>query len=165
VDWELPRSKIKVMQQLGIGEFGPIYDAEVQLEVNVVSRALVKVFSQGTTQDLVRFREDIAALMEFNHPHVARLFGVVSHSPYYAVLELTVNGDLKTFLISSSSSSVDSNKPMLSTLQLVAMATDAASGLAYLESLKYVHKDVAARNCIVTQNLGVKVTGELELCM
>ena len=43
VDWELPRSKVRIMQQLGIGEFGPIYDAEVQLEVNVVSRALVKV--------------------------------------------------------------------------------------------------------------------------
>ena len=43
MDWELPRNKVKVIQQLGIGEFGPIYDAEVQLEANVVSRALVKV--------------------------------------------------------------------------------------------------------------------------
>ena len=94
VDWELPRNKVKVIQQLGIGEFGPIYDAEVRLEANFVSRALVKVcivhllpvimihdccllsvfvylfvvivlqvFSQGTSQDLVRFRDDIAALM------------------------------------------------------------------------------------------------------
>lgn len=29
----------------------------------------------------------------------------------------------------------------------------------------HTNRDVAARNCIVTQNLGVKVTGELELCM
>ena len=43
MDWELPRNKVKVIQQLGIGEFGPIYDAEVRLEANVVSRALVKV--------------------------------------------------------------------------------------------------------------------------
>ena len=43
--------------------------------------------------------------------------------------------------------------------QLVAMATDAASGLAYLERVGYVHKDVAARNCIVTQDLSVKITG------
>ena len=43
VDWELPRNKVKVIQQLGIGEFGPIYDAEVRLEANFVSRALVKV--------------------------------------------------------------------------------------------------------------------------
>ena len=43
MDWELPRNKVKVIQQLGIGEFGPIYDAEVRLEANFVSRALVKV--------------------------------------------------------------------------------------------------------------------------
>lgn len=40
------------------------------------------------------------------------------------------------------------------------MATDAASGLAYLERVGYVHKDVAARNCIVTQDLSVKITGK-----
>ena len=40
------------------------------------------------------------------------------------------------------------------------MATDAASGLAYLERVGYIHKDVAARNCIVSQDLTVKITGK-----
>ncbi len=40
---EVPRENIKILQQLGIGEFGPIYDAEVQLNVNVKSRTLIKV--------------------------------------------------------------------------------------------------------------------------
>ena len=31
------------MRQLGIGEYGPIYDAEVKVKKNLVSRALVKV--------------------------------------------------------------------------------------------------------------------------
>ena len=35
-----------------------------------------------------------------NNAHVARLLGVVSSSPYYAVYELPVNGDLKMFLVS-----------------------------------------------------------------
>ncbi len=42
-DLELPRSKVSLQQQLGIGEFGPIYDAEVEMGRNVVTRALVKV--------------------------------------------------------------------------------------------------------------------------
>ena len=46
--------------------------------------------------------------------------------------------------------------------QLVAMATDAASGLAYLERVGYIHTDVAARNCIVSQDLTIKITGELK---
>lgn len=35
-----------------------------------------------------------------NNAHVARLLGVVSSTPYYAVYELPVNGDLKMFLVS-----------------------------------------------------------------
>ena len=43
------------------------------------------------------------------------------------------------------------------------MATDAASGLAYLERVGYIHTDVAARNCVVSQDLTVKITGKPEL--
>ena len=44
--------------------------------------------------------------------------------------------------------------------KLVAMASDVASGLSYLECMDYVHTDVAARNCLVTENLCVKITGK-----
>ena len=43
--WEISREKIRLLQQLGIGEFGAVYDAEVRLEKNVKSRALVKVIT------------------------------------------------------------------------------------------------------------------------
>ena len=87
VNWELDRKSITLRKQLGIGEFGPIYDAELQLGLNMTSRAVVKVkimtvykyrlpfrikrqygiltihplqvFQQGTSQDLVRFREEV----------------------------------------------------------------------------------------------------------
>ncbi len=42
-DWELARKQIKLVKQLVIGEFGPIYEAEVKLKTNVSVRALVKV--------------------------------------------------------------------------------------------------------------------------
>ena len=47
----------------------------------------------------------------------------------------------------------------LTPTQLVAMATDVALGLSYLESRSYVHTDIAARNCVVTQTLAVKIAG------
>ena len=49
VDWELDRKSITLRKQLGIGEFGPIYDAELQLGLNTTSRAVVKVHSHTCT--------------------------------------------------------------------------------------------------------------------
>lgn len=42
-DIEVKRDDINVTHQLGEGQFGPIYDAEVRLDVDVLSRALIKV--------------------------------------------------------------------------------------------------------------------------
>ena len=37
------------------------------------------------------------------------------------------------------------------------MASDVASGLAYLSLNKYVHRDVACRNCLVNSDRKVKL--------
>ena len=41
------------------------------------------------------------------HARVGRVFGVVSQSPYYLVMELTINGDLKTFLLTAAQRAAD----------------------------------------------------------
>lgn len=43
LDIEVRRDDISIIQQLGEGEFGPIYDAELKLDVNVLSRTIIKV--------------------------------------------------------------------------------------------------------------------------
>ena len=104
----------------------------------------------------------------FDHQSIGKLLGMVSQCPYYIVLEMTVNGDLKSFLLATSAagSTTKENGRLrlgqaeLTTPQRVAMATDAACGLAYLEGLQYAHRDVAARNCMVTQHLGIKIGGQ-----
>lgn len=40
---EIDRNDINVTNRLGIGEFGPLLDAEVKLDVNDVQRAMIKV--------------------------------------------------------------------------------------------------------------------------
>ena len=40
---EIARTDINITNRLGIGEFGPIYDAELQLDVNDIQRVLIKV--------------------------------------------------------------------------------------------------------------------------
>ena len=72
VDWELDRKNITLRDQLGIGEFGPIYDAELQLGLNVTSRAVVKV---------VKFK--FVSLHFLHHMYICRFFDRVLHRTWY----------------------------------------------------------------------------------
>ena len=45
----------------------------------------------------------------------------------------------------------------VSNRRLTSMAADVASGLAYLSLNKYVHRDVACRNCLVNSDRQVKL--------
>ena len=40
---EIDRADINITNRLGIGEFGPIFDAEVKLDINDIRRAMIKV--------------------------------------------------------------------------------------------------------------------------
>ena len=59
----------------------------------------------------MRFREEVERLRTMTHPRVAGLFGVVSKAPYYIVTELSINGDLKSFLHTSSDKEDFDGKP------------------------------------------------------
>jgi serine/threonine protein kinase len=45
----------------------------------------------------------------------------------------------------------------VSNRRLTSMALDVARGLSYLAELKYVHRDVACRNCLVNSSRCVKL--------
>jgi serine/threonine protein kinase len=45
----------------------------------------------------------------------------------------------------------------VSNRRLTSMALDVARGLAYLKELKYVHRDIACRNCLVNSSRVVKL--------
>ena len=41
---EIAQTDISITNKLGIGEFGPIYDAEVKMGINDIQRAMIKVY-------------------------------------------------------------------------------------------------------------------------
>ena len=62
--------------QIGEGEFGVVCRGEWQNKAGVVQQVAVKTLH--SEDDKVKFLQEAAAMGQFNHPHVARLFGVVT---------------------------------------------------------------------------------------
>ncbi|KAI6649365.1 Insulin receptor [Oopsacas minuta] len=158
-DWDVYRRQVNLIEELGEGEFGKIYDAEVMKDSQRV-RALVKTFLSGSVQGMEEFKMEMERLKVFQHPNVGRLIAVLTSSvPFYTIMELPLNGALKTFLLENMNLFTNpTSQHYLTHLQLLSMGYDICNGCAYLDTLPYIHTDLATRNCFVAGDLTVKVT-------
>lgn len=88
-------------------------------------------------------------MQKFDHPHIIRLIGICSSAPIWIVMELARFGELRAYL------KTHAKKLKLGTLLLYCYQLSTA--LSYLESKKFVHRDIAARNVLVSSQNCIKV--------
>ncbi|MEQ2158365.1 putative serine/threonine protein phosphatase [Goodea atripinnis] len=73
---------------------------------------------------------------QFDHPHIVKLMGVITENPVWIIMELCTLGEVRKY-------SLDLATLILYSYQL-------STALAYLESKRFVHRDIAARNVLVS---------------
>ena len=132
---EIDRSQIRLIQRLGAGQFGEVWEG---LWNNMTSVA-VKTLSPGTmsTSD---FLQEARLMMRLHHPNIVQLYAVCTREePVYIVTELMKHGSLLQYLRQGEGRS-------LKLPQLINMASQVASGMSYLTERNIVHLDLAARN-------------------
>lgn len=81
-------------------------------------------------------------MQQFEHQHIIRLLGICSQSPIWIVMEWARHGELRAYL--------QNNRRTLETSTLVLFAFQLSTALSYLESKNFVHRDIAARNVLVS---------------
>ena len=66
------------MKSLGSGEFGNVYKAIWSIS-GTTKDVAVKTLKPGSSEDdSVRFLQEAAIMGQFNHPHVVKLYGVIT---------------------------------------------------------------------------------------
>ncbi|XP_071452012.1 tyrosine-protein kinase transmembrane receptor Ror2-like isoform X2 [Hetaerina americana] len=171
---EYPRNDIVYIRDLGQGAFGRVFQAKAPGLVKGEDFTLVavKMLKDEATEDMqVDFEREACLLAEFDHPHIIRLLGVCAVGrPMCLLFEYMGRGDLNEFLrscspsnyIVRSRSSSEGGREVfrdvqLTPVELTNIAKQVAAGMVYLSDRMFVHRDLATRNCLVDDDMVVKI--------
>ncbi|XP_068222552.1 uncharacterized protein [Palaemon carinicauda] len=164
-EWELPREKVVINRTIGEGAFGTVYGGECQFGEDTPWVAVaVKTLKVGSTvEEKLDFLGEAEMMKRFNHKNIVQLLGLCTHQePIYMVMEFMLYGDLKIYLLARrhlvSDKTVQTEEDEVSSKRLTSMALDICRALAYLTEHRYVHRDVACRNCLVSAERVVKLS-------
>ncbi|XP_058790525.1 discoidin domain-containing receptor 2-like [Phymastichus coffea] len=184
---DIPGQCLHTMEKLGAGHIGEvIICAVLGLKDSTTSKfnalisseplrlAVARIpntdFTDGSPSDEDTLRE-IRYLSCLSDPNLARILGIVydatEPSRPWTIIEYTELGDLAHYL-QYSEPLVGTQRPncslnFISQNCLLYMGMQVVSAMRYLESKHLVHKDLAARNCLLGRAYTVKVT-DIAMC-
>ncbi|XP_016063286.1 PREDICTED: focal adhesion kinase 1 isoform X1 [Miniopterus natalensis] len=149
-DYEIQRERIELGRCIGEGQFGDVHQGIYLSPENPALAVAIKT-CKNCTSDSVRekFLQEALTMRQFDHPHIVKLIGVITENPVWIIMELCTLGELRSFL--------QVRKYNLDLASLILYAYQLSTALAYLESKRFVHRDIAARNVLVSSNDCVKL--------
>ncbi|XP_034560619.1 focal adhesion kinase 1-like isoform X6 [Notolabrus celidotus] len=142
-DYEIQRDRIELGRCIGEGQFGDVHQGEYNSPDKPSLPVAIKT-CKNCTSDSVRekFLQEALTMRQFDHPHIVKLIGVITENPVWIIMELCTLGELRSFL--------QVRKYSLDLATLILFAYQLSTALAYLESKRFVHRDIAARNVLVS---------------
>uniref|UniRef100_A0A3B4YKL3 Focal adhesion kinase 1 n=1 Tax=Seriola lalandi dorsalis TaxID=1841481 RepID=A0A3B4YKL3_SERLL len=142
-DYEIQRDRIELGRCIGEGQFGDVHQGVYISPENPALSVAVKT-CKNSTSDSVRekFLQEALTMRQFDHPHIVKLMGVITENPVWIIMELCTLGELRSFL--------QVRKYSLDLATLILYSYQLSTALAYLESKRFVHRDIAARNVLVS---------------
>lgn len=181
---EYPRNNIQYVRDIGEGAFGRVFQARAPglLPMESFTMVAVKMLKEEASADMQNdFQREAALMAQFDHPNIVRLLGVCAvGKPMCLMFEYMAGGDLNEFLrrrspdqslraasCGPSPSPCPSPQPgaagggppllPLSCAHRLSVSKQIAAGMAYLAQRKFVHRDLATRNCLVGGAMVVKI--------
>lgn len=167
---EYPRNNIIYMRDLGQGAFGRVFQARAPglMSGEEMTICAVKMLKDDASQDLqVDFEREACLLAEFDHPNIVKLLGVCAIGrPMCLLFEFMSRGDLNEFLRSCSPYNILQPRLDMKLLSarmdlglgdLITISQQIACGMVYLSERKFVHRDLATRNCLIDDSMTVKI--------
>uniref|UniRef100_A0A6G1SLW6 non-specific serine/threonine protein kinase n=1 Tax=Aceria tosichella TaxID=561515 RepID=A0A6G1SLW6_9ACAR len=136
-------------ETLGFGTFGKVKTAKHQLTGHKVA---VKILNRNKIKNLDvvgKIRREIQNLKLFRHPHIIKLFQVISTpNDIFMIMEYVSGGELFDYIVKNGRLGEDEARRFFQ--QIV-------SGVDYCHRHMVVHRDLKPENLLLDDNLNVKI--------
>ncbi|XP_078190454.1 leukocyte tyrosine kinase receptor isoform X2 [Callithrix jacchus] len=149
---EVSPANVTLLRALGHGAFGEVYEGLLtglpgdSSPLQVAIKTLPELCSP---QDELDFLMEALIISKFSHQNIVRCVGLsLRAAPHLILLELMSGGDMKSFL-RQSRPHLGQPSPLVMR-DLLQLAQDIAQGCHYLEENHFIHRDIAARNCLLS---------------
>lgn len=138
---EVVDGRYEVLGPLGVGGMAHVFKAR---DLHLERVVALKVLRPHLTEtDSERFRREIRALAQLNHPGIVSIFDLGSGERVYFAMELIEGGPITDL------GPVDGDLGPLT--RLLEASAIVAEALAYVHRLGMVHRDLTPRNILLTQ--------------
>ena len=162
---------LHINTKIGEGNFGVVYKARApglkrgDWEVNAHEFVAVKMLkADADFEMMLDFQKEVDTVVNFEHKNVIRLLGICTEQLDHIcmIFEYMELGALRELLQKSNPRNPDfnqlnSNEAIIKPSQFLSICIQLARGLDYLSKKRFVHRDIATRNCLVDSQFVCKI--------